>query len=799
MDSFKTLQDSISAALKSTTHSATRISGADLAFQRSLNPDAGDALDGQNARLLRLAQRLLENAAASPDAVGPTLSDVESIDNNWRAVVDVIDSLLEKADTSLDEYTGVVKRLSPGADLAMPAAKTRPNPARPQDKFIDKPQLSFIHKPMNNETGGFRPLMSTKPHAQVPLAECLKTFKDSHGREQYPHPYQTEIEKYEYPSTLYEQSTPIPYQPFEKTSATYVDTPEAVALMLAELKTAREIAVDLEHHDSRTYIGMVSLMQISTRDKDWIVDTLKPWRRQLECLNEVFADPNILKVLQGAYMDIIWLQRDLGLYVVGLFDTYHAARALGYPSAGLGYMLDKFVNFKAQKQHQLADWRVRPLTPELFDYARADTHFLLYIFDNIRNELVEKSNFEDPERNKVDYVLQKSKEVALQRYEHPVYDIEFGSGRSGWYNVLTRVSVQFDPQQFAVFRAVHKWRDDLGRKEDESPLFILQNHGLLSISRAMPEDKATLISTIQHVSHILRPNMDSLVSVIREAKSEGLHGPDMNVTLQRISDKRDAEREKNLQQRAQSASTPVKATPVVSKPTPLGFTAQHPPSFVAGETPRATNSQFWGSLWSNKPNEQRRSFSSQDINLALPLPPLTAEIFADNKHIEEPSPSLTKLTFIPKDERPAEDERTDIFVVKQLGGRKRKLGEAAEESAETSTLDPMVDDEIMLDEEDSDAIKRKEKAARKAAKKAKKEKERAAALDYDNEDDEVFDYANAPSVLHARDAERKTGKKDRKDKKKDASFNPYAKLADVPKGMARSQKEKSGKSKTFNS
>ena len=116
MDTFKTLQDSITAALRSTTLSATHINGADVAFQRSLDPAAGTALDGQNARLLQLAQRLLANAAASSDAVGPKLPDVEAIDGNWRGVVDVIDSLLEKADTSLDEYTGVVKRLSPGAE-----------------------------------------------------------------------------------------------------------------------------------------------------------------------------------------------------------------------------------------------------------------------------------------------------------------------------------------------------------------------------------------------------------------------------------------------------------------------------------------------------------------------------------------------------------------------------------------------------------------------------------------------------------------------------------------------------------
>lgn len=69
--------------------------------------------------------------------------------------------------------------------------------------------------------------------------------------------------------------------------------------MLQELKSANEIAVDLEHHDTHSYLGLTSLMQISTRSKDWIVDTLKPWREDLQVLNEVFADPNILKVGTG--------------------------------------------------------------------------------------------------------------------------------------------------------------------------------------------------------------------------------------------------------------------------------------------------------------------------------------------------------------------------------------------------------------------------------------------------------------------------------------------------------------------
>jgi exosome complex exonuclease RRP6 len=128
---------------------------------------------------------------------------------------------------------------------------------------------------------------------------CLRTSlvidsTDNYFR--YKHPYETEILQLKYPDAIYQKADPIPYLPVEGTSAIFVDSEEGVLEMLNELKNATEIAVDLEHHDTRSYVGLVSLMQISTRNKDWIVDTLKPWRQNLQVLNEVFADPKIVKV-----------------------------------------------------------------------------------------------------------------------------------------------------------------------------------------------------------------------------------------------------------------------------------------------------------------------------------------------------------------------------------------------------------------------------------------------------------------------------------------------------------------------
>ena len=74
-------------------------------------------------------------------------------------------------------------------------------------------------------------------------------------------------------------------------------------------------------------MGITCLMQISTREQDYVVDTLL-LRPKLNKLLPVFTDPKITKVLHGADMDIKWLQRDCGLYIVNMFDTGQASRCL---------------------------------------------------------------------------------------------------------------------------------------------------------------------------------------------------------------------------------------------------------------------------------------------------------------------------------------------------------------------------------------------------------------------------------------------------------------------------------------
>lgn len=107
---FMALQDQVQTALIATTKTAGQVSSEDLPFQRSLHPEVGTAIDEQNTRLLGIVSELLKSAASVSELRAPEILDTEDLETEWSGIVDIFDSLLEKADTCLDEYTGVIKR-----------------------------------------------------------------------------------------------------------------------------------------------------------------------------------------------------------------------------------------------------------------------------------------------------------------------------------------------------------------------------------------------------------------------------------------------------------------------------------------------------------------------------------------------------------------------------------------------------------------------------------------------------------------------------------------------------------------
>lgn len=172
---FKAYQDRVTASLVNVTRSAAGVASHDLSFHRSLSDKVSKSLDAQNVHLLRLTSKLLKAATKETNIKAPVLKDQDSVEDSWRGIVDVVDDLLEKADANLDEFTGVIKKMSPSVSGT---PEPSPKPRYPSSNYsvaygIPKPQLQFYRKVDNYETGAWKPLLTDKPHALIPLEESV--------------------------------------------------------------------------------------------------------------------------------------------------------------------------------------------------------------------------------------------------------------------------------------------------------------------------------------------------------------------------------------------------------------------------------------------------------------------------------------------------------------------------------------------------------------------------------------------------------------------------------------------------
>ena len=192
-----------------------------------------------------------------------------------------------------------------------------------------------------------------------------------------------------------------------------------------------------------------------------------------------------LQVFHGADSDIVWLQENFNIYVVNLFDTYHASKVLGkalpychqthtahwypleLPRHSLAALLSLYCDFTADKRYQRADWRIRPLPEEMLFYARSDTHFLLYVYDRLRESLLDRGQGSE---DWIRRALRNSEETALKEFHREAYLAKTGDGSRGWGGVLRWYNKRLMGVQREVFLAVHAWRDKVAREEDESPL-----------------------------------------------------------------------------------------------------------------------------------------------------------------------------------------------------------------------------------------------------------------------------------------------------------------------------------------
>ena len=253
-----------------------------------------------------------------------------------------------------------------------------------------------------------------------------------------------------------------------------VNDTDSLKECIENLRNVREVAVDTESDSLFVYYEKVCLIQISADGQSYVIDPLETG--DLSALNDIFSNPDILKIFHAAEYDLMCLKRDFGFEFANLFDTMVAARMLGRKEIGLGSLLENEFDIHLDKHYQKSNWGIRPLSREMLQYAVSDTRFLSALKDKLSAELKERG-MEDMAQEDFERLCQIH--AAPPEPHEPV-----------WWRVSGGVELQ--PAEQGALQSLCEFRDKEAQIRDLPPFKILSNNALVNIVLENPSNENSL-------------------------------------------------------------------------------------------------------------------------------------------------------------------------------------------------------------------------------------------------------------------------------------------------------------------
>jgi ribonuclease D len=282
-----------------------------------------------------------------------------------------------------------------------------------------------------------------------------------------------------------------------KHTPVFLDRPDAAVRHLGAISATTELALDTEGASFHRFVDRVYLLQLSTRDRTAIIDPLAVSGETLAPLGSLLENVAVEVVLHDADYDLRLLQRDYGWQVRNVFDTRIAAQLLGLRAFGLAALLERYFGVKLDKKHQRADWSLRPLPPDMLEYAAQDTLYLLDLRDRMQDELQKKGRME----------------WAREEFAR-TEGTKWGDDDSSAAFLRVKGARDLTRRELAVLRELVVWRDVIAREMDRATFRVIGNEQLLEIARLQPKTRDEL-SKIRGVSRGIQDRAADVLSAVR--------------------------------------------------------------------------------------------------------------------------------------------------------------------------------------------------------------------------------------------------------------------------------------------
>lgn len=306
----------------------------------------------------------------------------------------------------------------------------------------------------------------------------------------------------------------------------YIEDNERLEVVCAELSKEIILAIDIECENNYHHYGTyISLIQISSRTQNYIVDILKI--TQIKPLKDLLENTTTECIFHDCSFDFRILNSQFDIKPKFLFDTALASTFLNKDEIGLKSLYENYFQVEKEKKFQKADWTKRPLSHDMLQYAIKDTLYLIELKEILEDEL-KKANL-------LDYAKQEFIHFENANLEQKDANFDEIKGYSS-----------ISDSQRAIFKRLFSLRDKLAQKVDRPIHFVISNKDLIELVQNPPTN-VDQIKKLYKVHPIVKSRADRILKQIQIGSKESIELE--NIDIKRFSEAQRIKFDKLLEQR----------------------------------------------------------------------------------------------------------------------------------------------------------------------------------------------------------------------------------------------------------
>lgn len=158
-----------------------------------------------------------------------------------------------------------------------------------------------------------------------------------------------------------------------------IDSSDDISFLIFSLENENILGVDTEFEWRNTYFPILSLLQIATKDKIFLIDCLKC--KNLKKLKNILEDQDRLIIFHSSRSDTTVLFTNLDIKVKNAYDIQVAEKIIsGGDVKNYASIVKKYFYFSLNKSETNSNWLKRPFSNNQIEYAADDVNFLIEIY-----------------------------------------------------------------------------------------------------------------------------------------------------------------------------------------------------------------------------------------------------------------------------------------------------------------------------------------------------------------------------------------------------------------------------------